>query len=614
MNESSPGKLILVAAPAGFGKTTLVAQWIHQLPAGEVAVAWFSVDGADNDVVHFFAYVSGALQKAWPELDSIVPELLKSAQTPAPRAILTLLINEIAAVPVRFLLVLDDYHLITSAAIHDGVAFLVQNMPSNLSLVLTSRSDLPFPLARLRARRELVELRVADLRFSVGETEMLFNQTMDLALRQDDIVLLERRTEGWITGLQLAALALQGISTSQEQTRFVQSFSGTHRFVLDYLMEEVLAQQSADVQAFLRETAILDRLTAPLCDLLTGRENSQTMLESLAQTNLFLLPQDDDREWYRYHRLFADLLRARGQNDPHQSEQHRRAAAWFEEHGFVSDAFEHWLHAGAPVEAAALLEAQAMALLTQGYTGTLLSWTDRLPPEVVDSRPWLVIFQAWALLLTGLASDAVNRLRQVAPTASPGMAGHMAAIQGYAAALRGDMPAATDLLAKASAQLDPDDLTIRSVVSYVLGGICLMTGEFLAAQSAFLQAAQSAQDAENRHVAVPAWCAVASLQRDKGQLRRAEDTFRKALALATTPSGRLLPMAAQPHNGLAQLAYERNELQEAQALLDKGRELVKLWHNPDTKVHNLLTRASCMPGAGRDQRRHRRVGTGCRFC
>jgi LuxR family maltose regulon positive regulatory protein len=606
-------KLTLICAPAGFGKTTLLSEWAadtHQ------PIGWVSLDNGDNTPMRFWTYVIAALEGLLPGVGDAARSLLHAPQPSPIELVLTTLINDITTAmegnrrvddyekpaPIEaqsrpYTLVLDDYHAIEAPPIHAALAFLLDHLPTNLHLVIATRADLPLRLSLLRARGQLVEIRAADLRFTVDEAAAFLNQTIGLKLSEKDVAALERRTEGWITGLQMAALALQGIPAEAEQTRFVEAFSGSHRFVLDYLVEEVLSQQSADVQDFLWQTAVLERFTAPLCDAVTGQDNGQTMLATLDQANLFLIPLDDDRRWYRYHHLFADLLRARSRDDADWVRRHRRAAEWYQAHGFTEDAFEHWVKAGALAEAAALVETQALTHLNQGQTTLVLAWVDRLPTDLVASHPWLLIFRAWGLLLTGEVTAVPACLGQAeqaatAAAAASEVAGHLAAMRAYMAAIQGDVSTTIAQAQQALAQLRPDDLAIRSVVAFVLGGMHLLVGELVAAQSAFTEAAQTGQAADNRHVAVPAWCAVAYLQLDRGQLREAEATYHKALDLAMTQRKRPLPLAAQPYNGLARLAYERNDLIAASEWLDKSLRLSRQWHSPETTVYSLLARAA----------------------
>ncbi|MGD9406240.1 MAG: LuxR family transcriptional regulator, partial [Anaerolineae bacterium] len=379
------GTLTLVSAPAGFGKTTLVSEWVHETgaDAGGPQVAWLSLDEDDNDLARFLVYVVTALSKIEPKIGKGVLNQLRTTPPPV-EEIVTFLINVMTTGSHQIILVLDDYHLIEDQAIHDTLAFLLARMPQQLYLVICTREDPYLPLARMRARGQLIELRATDLRFSASEAAEFLNRVMGLGLSPEDIVALESRTEGWIAGLQLAALSMQG---RQDVHGFIQSFTGSHRFVLDYLVEEVLEHQPEEVQAFLLQTAILDRLTGPLCDAVRSggaRAPSQTILDRLDRANLFIVPLDSDRRWYRYHHLFADLLRQRlKQTGAEQIPAlHRRASEWHEQNDLADEAIAHALWAGDLERAASMVEAQADAAWRRGEHAKLRSWLDALPPEM----------------------------------------------------------------------------------------------------------------------------------------------------------------------------------------------------------------------------------------
>ena len=331
-------KLILVSAPAGFGKTTAINEWIAGLSG---SVAWLSLDMGDNDPIRFWTYLIAALQTVQPGLGESAQEMLHNPQPLPLEAILTALINEIASSPKTLVLVLDDYHQIEAQAVHDGLIFLLENQPQNFHLVVAGRSDPPWPLARLRGRQEVAEFREQDLRFDAEETTAFLNRSMHLDLSEVDILALKEHTEGWIAGLQMAALSLRG---QDDAHRFVTSFTASNRFIFDYLIEEVLRKQSAEVQDFLLKTSILDQLCGPLCDAVLERANSQQVLEYLDRAHLFLTPLDDQRNWYRYHHLFADLLRGQlEKNLPEHADLHRRACGWLEARGFSANALGHAL-------------------------------------------------------------------------------------------------------------------------------------------------------------------------------------------------------------------------------------------------------------------------------
>lgn len=339
LDEGWPRQLTLVSAPAGFGKTTLVAHW---LSSHQSSAIWFSIDEADNDPARFFAYLITGLQAVDDDIGQRSLGMLQTPQPSVPDAVMTALINEIANLESLRILVLDDYHLITNPVIHQAIVLLLQNMPAYLHLVIITRADPPLPLPRLRVRQQTVEIRAADLRFTTEETAVFLNELGQLNLSAEDVIALTTRTEGWVAGLQLATLSLRH---HENPHAFIETFSGSHRYVIDYLTEEVLRQQPAEIRQFLLQTAILDRLSGPLTNAVTEREDSQAILEQLEKANLFVVPLDNNRQWYRYHHLFADVLRSRlRQEQPEKIPAlHRRAAVWYEQNGFMDEAVHHAL-------------------------------------------------------------------------------------------------------------------------------------------------------------------------------------------------------------------------------------------------------------------------------
>ncbi|CAG0986611.1 partial serine/threonine-protein kinase PknK, partial [Anaerolineae bacterium] len=417
MNDGLPSgrKLTLISASAGFGKTTLVSEWVAgcERREPEVRVAWLSLDEGDNDPTRFLAYLVAALQTITTDIGKGV---LGAIQTPQPLTtinefLLATLLNEIAAIPDNFILVLDDYHMIDSEPIDHALTFLLDHLPPQMHLVITTREDPQFPLARLRARGQLTELRAADLRFTPTEAAEFLNQAMSLQLSAEDIAALEARTEGWITGLQLAALSMQG---REDIASFIQAFTGSHRFVLDYLVEEVLQHQPEHIRSFLLQTAILDRFCAPLCNAVTEREDGKEMLDVLERSNLFLIPLDDQRQWYCYHHLFAEVLQTHlleAQPD-RVSTLHRRASEWYEQNGLRSDAIGHALAAKDLPRAAGLIELAGPATEDGSIQSvTWLGWVKKLPEELVHLRPVLNVWYAYALLGSGDLEAAEFRFR-----------------------------------------------------------------------------------------------------------------------------------------------------------------------------------------------------------
>jgi LuxR family maltose regulon positive regulatory protein len=524
---------------------------------------------------------------------------LQAPQAPAHEVALTDLINEIAEHSGALLLVLDDYHLITSRDIHQALGFLVENLPQTLHVALATRSDPPLPLPILRAKGQLTELRLADLRFTPQEAATFLRDVVGLDLSSEDLRRLEERTEGWIAGLQLAALSMRG---RNDLAGFVKAFSGSHRYVLDYLAEEVLNRQPEAVQEFLLGTSILNRLSGPLSDAVTGGRDGQQMLERLEDANLFVLPLVDERPWYRYHRLFADLLRTRLEDGPdvRVSELHLRASLWFEESGAMHDAIGHAIDAGDAQRLRHLVEMHGMPMLMRGELTTLLGWISSLPEDAVVSSPVIGTLHAWALLLTGQMQLLESRLQQVERAldkAQPGdLSGQVAAIRAYQAAQFGDAARTVQVATAALSQLSDQNEEIRSVVLFVLGGAHLLGGDLDAARNAMAEAGAMGTRAGNIHLAVPALNALAGILLLQGQLEAASEAAKQAVALATTPSGQLLPSAGGALSSLAELAYERDELDKALEHAQRGIELGERWGNQDTLISGYVTLAQVLQG------------------
>src|SRR5438874_750288 len=408
LNEGLHRKLTLIAAPAGFGKTTLVSAWV----AGcDRQVAWLSLDKGENDPARFLAYLIAALQTIAATIGDGVLGVLQSPQPPPTEAILTALLNEITTLPDNFVLVLDDYHVIDAKAVDQALTYLVEHLPPQMHLVIATREDPQLPLARLRSRGHLIELRAADLRFTPSEAVEFLNQVMGLSLSAEDIAALEDRTEGWIAGLQLAALSMQG---HQDVPGFIRAFAGDHRYIVDYLVAEVLERQPAPVRSFLLQTSILDRLSGSLCDAVTGQEEGSERLEALERGNFFVVPLDDKRHWYRYHHLFAEVLSVHlmAEQPDQVATLHRRASAWYERHGSAVDAIRHALAAADFARAADLVELGVPAMARNRQEATLLGWLKVLPDEVLRCRPVLSVAYARVSLASGEEREGVEeRLR-----------------------------------------------------------------------------------------------------------------------------------------------------------------------------------------------------------
>jgi LuxR family maltose regulon positive regulatory protein len=523
------------------------------------------------------------------------------------------LINEIAEIPDPpsagsgrgFVLVLDDFHLITERQIHEGITFLLDNMPlpsRGMHLILSSRATPPWPLARLRARGEMTELRVQDLRFTPEQAAVFLNSAMKLGLSPEDVAALEERTEGWIAGLQMAAISMQG---RKDVSGFIQAFSGSHRFILDYLVEEVLGQQPQTIQDFLLKTSILDRLTASLCDAVrfgsakspssseetavTDGSGSQAFLRRLEQASLFLIPLDDERRWYRYHHLFADLLRSRlEQTQPDQVPAlHRRASEWYEKKGLIAEAVSHALAAGDVERVAHLVEGNALAMLDHGELTTLIKWLDALPDEVVRSRPWLCIAHAWVLAYTGQLDSVESYLRhaeQVLDGFDDHVVGHIATIRAYILFLRSELSHAAELARQALECLPERDLTARGFVALILGSMLRVSGDPVAAVRVLTEAIDISQAAGDSHVAVLAFCSLARVLVTQGRLHQAATVCQDALQLVDEYGGRggqKLPFAGYAYTRMSGVFREWNELETAMRYAKEGVRLCEQWGEAD---------------------------------
>ncbi len=594
LNAGLPGRLTLVSAPAGFGKTTLVCAWLTG--CGRPA-AWLSLDAGDNDPARFLMYLVAALQAVAARQapggsfgEGILRSLLPG-QPPPGEAVLTALLNEIAALPQSFVLVLDDYHVIEAKAVDQALAFLLGHLPPQMHLVIATRQDPDLPLARLRAQGQLTELRVADLRFTPAEAAEFLNPVMGLALTAEDIEALETRTEGWIAGLQLAALALQG---QPDAARFIKSFTGSHHFVLDYLVEEVLQQQPESVQAFLLRTSILDRLCGPLCEavLRAAPGSGQATLEYLERANLFIVPLDGERRWYRYHHLFAELLRQRLQQGgatpadagpDGAAEYHVRASQWYEDNGLEIDAFQHATAAHDIERAARLVEGKGMPLQFRGAVTPVLNWLAALPPAVLDARPALWVMYASALSMTGQFNDVEPKLQAAEAAlqaalqgAEPdartrNLIGHVAAIRALLAATEYRIEAIIAQSQRALEYLHPDNLPVRTATIWKLGLAYQLQGERTAAGQAFREAVAISQATGNTIIHLSAATGLGNVQETENQLYQAAETYRQVLQLAGDPP---LATASEAYFGLGRIAYEWNDLEAAEQYARQSMQLV----------------------------------------
>jgi len=591
LNEglSASRKLTLISAPAGFGKTTLVSEWVAVC---ERPVAWLSLDEGDSDPTRFLIYIVAALQTIAPSIGAGLSGVLQSPQPPPIESILTALLNEIASVPDDLVLFLDDYHVIDSKPVDDSLTFLLEHLPPQMHLVIATREDPALPLARLRARGQLAELRAADLRFTAAEAAEFLNRAMGLNLSAEDISALETRTEGWIAGLQLAAISMQG---HEDAASFVKSFTGSHRFVLDYLVEEVLERQPETVQSFLLRTSILERLCGPLCDsvLLDPSASGQETLANLERANLFVVPLDNERRWYRYHHLFADVLRMHlmaGQPDQ-VSALHRRASEWHEHNGSPEDAIRHALAAEDFERAAGLIELAWSAMSLSNQSSTWLGWVKTLPGELVQARPVLTVWYAYALFHSGEMEAAEARLKDAERwldttadmrerTESPAagmvvvdeeefrrLPGMIALHRGGQALARGDMPETVKHAQRVLDLAPEDDHLMLGGAASQLGLAAWASGDLDAARRMTADATANLRLAGYISSAIGGAIVLADIQIAQGRLRDAMATYERALQWATELGAPVLQGAADMYVGMSALQREHNDLETAAQLL-----------------------------------------------
>lgn len=601
-------RLILISAPAGFGKTTLLSEWIARR---QQPVAWVSLDKGDNDPARFWTHVIAALQTIEPNLGAEVLAAFEASQPPPLETLLTSVINQINALPQELLLilVLDDYHLIESQPIHRFLTFLIDHQPPQMRLIIASRADPPLPIPRLRGRGQMVELRQNDLCFTLEEAALFLQETMGLFLSPEDVVALETRTEGWVAGLQMAAISIKArlqAQGEQDLSGFIQAFTGSHRFILDYLVEEVLDQQSPAVREFLLKTSILDQLTGNLCDaVLQGfgdweremgtvsqslassslpripniRSPSQRLLEQLDSANLFIISLDEERVWYRYHRLFSDLLRRRlVQSLPDLvSTLHRRASQWYEQAGLTTKAIDHALSARDFDRAASLIEGEAEAILMRSEVTTFLDWIGQLPDEQVCARPALALLFTGAFLMSGRSLDAVALRIKDVERYRECMPGQVKALLGYYAILGGQVPKAAELTDQALLELPEDDLLWRSLATLCLSICQLAVGDLDASSRALDEIVKVGQETGNVLMVVGALIYLALFSIRRGQLYEAKAIYDQALDLASDGEAGFLPIAGQALVGLGNLAWEWDDLKAATRYLQEGIKLTRDW-------------------------------------
>src|SRR5215207_9754920 len=596
-------RLTLVSAPAGFGKTTLLSEWLEDRSGDGRPVAWLSLEEADNDPARFLAYLVRALRSDLGEgIGEGVLASLRLPEFPPVEAVVGALINELADVRHEVTIVLDDYHVIHSRPVHEATAFLLEHLPENVYLVISSRADPPLPLAKLRARDQVTEIRAADLRFTTEEATAFLKGVMGLTLSAADVATLEEVTEGWIAALQLAALSMRD---REDVSAFVEAFSGSNRHVLDFLAEEVLERQPEGVREFLLNTSVLERMSAPLCDALTSRDDGQQMLERMEHDNLFVIALDDERRWYRYHHLFADFLRSRLQRGQPERmrELHRRAAEWYEQNGWTSEAVRHELAAQEHDRAAALVEQVARKMWNRGEVMTLLGWLEALPEEVMRRRPQLLLQYSAALLWVGRLDDVEPIAREIEravgvsgegrdddlrPSADETLRrvllGGVAATRSWRAYLKGDPHGAIALARRALTLLPEKDLELRTFAAFRLAEAYRTADDLEAASAAFAETAELGRAAGHDYLVLSAMSRQAKLQMARGRLRKADHLLRRALRFAVERGGDSLPATGEVHVVMGVLLYEWDELEAAARRLKEGIRLAERMGQLDTLV------------------------------
>jgi LuxR family transcriptional regulator, maltose regulon positive regulatory protein len=587
LRRGAESRLTLVSAPAGFGKTTLLAEWLAEAPGEDRSVAWLSLDSSDNEPASFWTCVVTALQTAVPGVGSSALELIASSPLPTD-LVLTTVLNELAAAPREVWLVLDDYHLVDSHDVRKGMAFLLEHLPPNVHIVISTRADPDLPLSRWRVRGELVEIRAADLRFTSDETAAYLNEATGLHLAAGDVEILEERTEGWIAALQLAALSIQG---REDVSSFIARFAGNDRYIVDYLVDEVLEQQPEPVREFLLHTAVLDRLTGPICDALTGRDDGSHMLTTLERANLFLVPLDDQRQWYRYHHLFADVLRARllAERPDLVRLLHQRASGWYEAHDLAEDAVRHALAARDFDRAANLMELAAPEIRRNRQDPMMIGWLKALPDDAVRRSPVLSVFYGYMLMVSGDLDAAEPRLDDGERALAAGPEGSAppradteelrtlpATIAIYRASLaqaRGDVAGTAAHARRALDLAGPNDHLARGGAAGFLGLAAWANGDVSSGLDTFTQAVASLHAAGNLVDELSSTVVLADMWLAAGHPSKARRLYLRALQVSEAHGEAVARATPDLHVGLSEMDHEVGDLEAAKRHLERAAAL-----------------------------------------
>lgn len=590
MDEGFDRKLTLLSAPAGFGKTSLVVDWLRRQ---NIPAVWFSADKSDADAMQFLTYVITGLQSLDTSIGKAALTMLQSPQPLSYEAILANLINDIIGIEESFAFVIDDYQAVDTRQIHDMIEFFLAHLPKQMHLIIATRSDPPLRLARLRGQNQLMELRASELSFTIDETAIFFNKWSNLNLSKEDIDLLETRTEGWIAGLQLAALSLKG---HENPSGFLKRFKGDNRYIADYLMEEVLSRQPEYLQDFLLQTSILRRFRDSLCDVVTERKNSRRILDTLEKANLFVVPLDDARCWYRYHQLFSDLLQQRlhSWQGKHVAALLDRASGWFARNGYKREAVDYALQAENYYEAARLIEDVAEMDWDRGQQSQCVRWINRLPGEYLESNPNLCIFYARELYRNGRIDDAEERLHAAeqmldtacgAHTDMEGLRGRIAVIRAFISTRTGDSSRTVHFASQALKSLPQKDLNWRSVAATMLG-FGYGSDRLVEAQQAFSQAIKISKAADNVYYHIFAGSCLGSIMLRRGKLKEAKDVNQQFLRLAIENRIEKTGIAGTLYTNLGMIFCEWNDFDEGLRLINRGLELSESGRDP-------LTMAMC---------------------
>jgi len=568
-------KLILVSAPAGFGKSTTIADWIRS--TGQPS-AWVSLEDSDNDPIRFLSYILAALQTVDPNLDDSALVFFQSPSGSALEAALTVLMSQLEEIKTDFLLVLDDYHLIREKSIHQILEFILVHQPLHMHIVLLTRADPPLALGKMRANKELSEIRSQDLKFSAKEAQEFFSIALQKEITGRDLQRLVERTEGWISGLQMAAISMQG---KREVSEFVGSFSGSHRYILDYLMEEVLAGQSREMRQFLYRTSILDQFCAPLCSAVSGIPGAQEILLELENSNMFIFPLDDVRYWYRYHRLFADFLQARlHEKSPAQlRELHLAASRWYESSGLITQAVEHALSAPDYQRAAGLVQGAAESKLVRSEIATLLRWIESLPLETRQAFPRLAFYGLWAQMLVRYQFEAIllelGKLEGIQDI-PPGWADTLRAFIEISLT---NLEAAGIYAQQALDSLSREDVYFRAICLWCAGLSQAFNQNLEDSYRVLEELLEVSRSQNNIMFAVMTASHMARIRLHQGNLKASEKIYLQALEAAKDRRGNLLPIAGEIKMGLGDLYRELDELDKAAENIQQGIELSTQWRD-----------------------------------